>query len=118
MDERIGIFIDGSNFYFGTTKYLSIKRIDFDKLLLNLSNNRRLIRAYYYITRVPEEKSPEESRKQNSFLNHLEKVNYLEIRYGRLEKRTHHCDKCNEDSETWVEKGVDVNLAAQCSSNG
>jgi len=45
-DERIAIYIDGSNLY-STTKYLDYD-IDYKRLLELFQNKGRLIRAYYY----------------------------------------------------------------------
>jgi len=45
-DERIAIFIDGSNLY-STTKFLDYD-IDYKRLLELFRNKGRLIRAYYY----------------------------------------------------------------------
>ena len=45
--ERVAIFIDGSNLFSATT-HLNI-RIDYTKLLHYLAKKRKLIRAYFYI---------------------------------------------------------------------
>ena len=44
--DRIGIFIDGANLFYAAA-HLGIE-IDYVSLLQNLTNGRRLLRAYYY----------------------------------------------------------------------
>ena len=41
LNNRIMIFIDGSNFYYSTSK--KGKRINFEKLISELSGNKKLI---------------------------------------------------------------------------
>jgi uncharacterized LabA/DUF88 family protein len=110
-EEKIVIFIDGSNLYFSVKRAFGITKVDFHKLLEFLRQGRKLLRAYFYITSVPDQKDKEEARKQQKFLNFLRNVPYLEIKYGRLEKRETKCNACGVKSVCWVEKGVDVNLA-------
>jgi|GEM_PF-6310692 len=45
--EKTIILIDGSNFYYRTAK--KGKKIDFQKLIKELSKGRKLIKAYYYV---------------------------------------------------------------------
>jgi len=53
-NERLIIFIDGSNLFHGL-RYLNI-RIDYGKLIDFLKENRHLVRTYFY-TAVPQEKA-------------------------------------------------------------
>jgi len=109
-DERVAIFIDGSNFYHAIRNTYAIP-VNFEHLVRFLSSGRRLLRTYYYITSVPEDKDRDEARKQQKFLNYLRSVPYFEIRYGRLERRLSECRGCKQKFEYWTEKGVDVALA-------
>lgn len=45
--ERLMIFIDGSNFYYSTSK--KGKKINFEKLVGELLGDRKLINVYYYV---------------------------------------------------------------------
>jgi uncharacterized LabA/DUF88 family protein len=110
-DEKVVVFIDGSNFYYAIKRAYGITRVDFQKLLEHLRQGRKLIRAYYHITSVPEEKDIQEARSQQRFLHALRRVPYLEIKFGRLEKRETECVSCKVKSSIWVEKAVDVTLA-------
>ncbi len=46
--ERVSIFIDGSNLYH-SLKLLKGVKIDFEKLLKEISKDRLLTNAFYYI---------------------------------------------------------------------
>ena len=46
--ERVSIFIDGSNLYH-SLKMLKGVKIDFEKLINELSKDKILINAFYYI---------------------------------------------------------------------
>ncbi|MFN3598846.1 MAG: NYN domain-containing protein [Aquificaceae bacterium] len=103
--ERIVIFIDGSNL-FHAIRYLNI-RIDYQRLLEFLREDRRLIRAYFYGA-VPQEKdlkknSPEwESYiKQRRFLEELS-LQGIKVKLAKLRRLP---------SGEYVEKEVDIMLA-------
>jgi uncharacterized LabA/DUF88 family protein len=95
---RVTVFIDGSNLYHGGKR--AGLRVDIEKLRDRLVGERELVRAYYYIATVPQQMSEENARNQQRFLDHLNRVPYLDVRLGRLEKRPH----------GWEEKGVDTRL--------
>ncbi len=104
-DERIMIFIDGSNLFHGI-RYLNIK-INYAKLVEFLRESRRLVRTYFY-TAVPQEKdikkgTPEwESLiRQKRFLEELSNVG-IKVKVARLRKLP---------SGEFVEKEVDIMLA-------
>ncbi|OYD13723.1 hypothetical protein CH333_10175 [candidate division WOR-3 bacterium JGI_Cruoil_03_44_89] len=51
--ERVAIFIDGSNFYHGMRDNLGKDiNIDFEKFSKLLPGSRKLVRTYYYNSRV------------------------------------------------------------------
>lgn len=104
-DERVIIFIDGSNLFHGL-RHLNIK-IDYAKLVEFLKESRRLIRAYFY-SAVPQEKdlkkgSPEwESfQRQKRFLDELSNMG-IKVKLAKLRKLP---------SGEYVEKEVDIMLA-------
>lgn len=113
--DRICIFIDGSNFYHGLKHALNRTQIDFYKLSLLLCDDRKLIRTYYYNAPRIQEDNQEQYKAQQKFFDSLYKTPYLEVKLGRLERRdkSYSCPYCRKDCEitTYVEKGVDVNLA-------
>ncbi|WP_457638012.1 LabA-like NYN domain-containing protein [Oceanithermus sp.] len=98
--ERVAIFIDGSNLYKGLVSVLGAEyRLNFIKFIEALVAGRKLLRAYYYNAPLPTEDVA--SRAHQSFLNYLKRVPYVSVRLGRLERR----------GETFVEKGVDIQIA-------
>lgn len=102
-DERIVIFIDGSNFYHGLKATYGTARLDFHKLSLALTQDRKLIRTYYYNAPVIKQDDEERYRRQQRFFEMLYKTPYLTVRLGRLEKRP--------DGKI-IEKGIDVKIAS------
>ena len=65
--ERIGLFIDGSNFH-TTIKFLGME-IDYVKLLSEFQNYGNLVRAYYY-TALPDSNEITPLRKLIDFLDY------------------------------------------------
>lgn len=114
--ERVAIFIDGSNFYHGMKQNIGRTNIDFAKLGKLLCGERTLVRIYYYNVPVVMADDPQRYRNQQRFLDSLTYVSYLTTRLGHLEKRIRRikCQaKCRQDFEytVHIEKGVDVYLA-------
>jgi len=100
--ERIMFFIDGSNLYHSLKSARGHARIDFKFLIDKLVADRHLIRVYYYNSPVNQREEPEKYKAQQRFFGKLKKtVDYLEIKFGRLENR----------GGRTVEKGTDVKLA-------
>lgn len=104
-DERIMIFIDGSNIFHGI-RYLNIK-VNYSKLVEFLRESRRLVRTYFY-TAVPQEKdikkgTPEwESfTRQKRFLEELS-MSGIKVKTAKLKRLP---------SGEFVEKEVDIMLA-------
>ena len=99
--ERVMIFIDGSNFYHGLKNNSCNPKIDFSKLASLLCDGRKLIRTYYYNAVAKQEDDPSRYKDQQRFFESLRNTPYLTVKFGRLEKR----------GSTFVEKGVDINIA-------
>lgn len=100
-DERVVVFIDGSNFYFGCKNVLGKANIDFHRLSLVLAGSRKLIRTYYYNVPLNKEDDEDKYKAQQKFFEWLKKTPYLELRLGRLVNR----------NGVFTEKGVDVHIA-------
>lgn len=127
--ERVAIFIDGSNFYHGLKNHIGNTKVDFAKFSKLLCGDRGLIRTYYYNAPVNQEAFPDTYKDQQRFFDSLKTVPYFELKLGRLEKRTIKAnrqelieifgekiakliiDKWGETIVTYVEKGVDIDLA-------
>ncbi len=101
MEERVCIYIDGSNLYHGLKGNFQRTDLNFEKLINWLVDGRKLIRTYYYNASIPVKDNPDRAKRQQKFLAGLSKIPYLDIRLGRLEPR----------GNTFVEKGVDIAIA-------
>lgn len=100
-DERVMVFIDGSNLYHVLGQICGRHDLQFDKFAQKLANGRDLKRVYYYNIRQEFEDKPNVGADQNRFLQSLYDTPYLEVKLGIWKQR----------GGTMVEKGVDVMLA-------
>jgi uncharacterized LabA/DUF88 family protein len=98
MDDRVAIFIDGSNLYHSVQNNFGRHNINFTEFANKLCAGRRLFRIYYYNILQEPSQYPETYREQQDFLDFLRKTPYLEIRLG-------------SKKITGVEKGIDVMIA-------
>jgi len=101
MDEKVMIFIDGSNLYHALKEIIPDRQVDYNKLPQKLCGARRLIRTYYYTVPVDRIEDEDNYKTQQKFFSRLNQIDYLTIRLGRLVNI----------KGTWVEKGVDVRIA-------
>jgi uncharacterized LabA/DUF88 family protein len=99
MEDRVAIFIDGSNLYHSVKNNFGRHDLNFTELANKLAANRRLFRIYYYNVLQDPAQYPESYREQQDFLDALRKTPYLEIRLGGTKKAL------------GVEKGIDVMIA-------
>ncbi|MDP3064504.1 MAG: NYN domain-containing protein, partial [Chloroflexota bacterium] len=98
--ERVAIFIDGSNFYHGLKATVGHTDVDFWAFTQKLCGERKLIRTYYYNVAVDPTREPERSRDQLKFFERLHATPYFTMKLGRMVYR----------DNVGMEKGVDVKL--------
>jgi uncharacterized LabA/DUF88 family protein len=110
-DEKVMIFIDGSNFYHNLKDHHFNTHIDFKKFSDLLCRGRKHIRTYYYNAPVKQADDREEYRKQQLFFDGLRRTPYLELKLGYFLKKSKTCEECGHVLNYPVEKGCDVNLA-------
>ena len=103
-NERVMIFIDGSNLYHSLKGFFKRTDIDIGKLARKLLDKRRLVRLYYYNAKVGFKEEPERYRDQQAFFTSVNAIPYSELRLGRL---VYH----NWPNSPPYEKGVDIQLA-------
>ena len=115
-DERIMVFIDGSNFYHNLKTHHFDTKIDFKKFSNLLCGARKHVRTYYYNTPLKQWDDPEEYRRQQSFFDSLRRTPYLELKLGYFLKKTKTCENCGHILNYPVEKGCDVTLAVDMMS--
>ena len=99
MEERVAIFIDGSNLYRALHGTFGKASINFGKLSIVLVGDRKLVRTYYYGAAYAG--NHPKAREQQAFFDKLRMIPYLEVRLGKLRPK----------GRELVQKGVDVNLA-------
>jgi uncharacterized LabA/DUF88 family protein len=100
-DDRVAIFIDGSNLYHGLRSSFGRHNLNFAEFANKLCGPRRLFRTYYYNVLQDPAQRPDTYREQQEFLDALRKTPYLEIRLGGT--------KVSQGVP--VEKGIDIMLA-------
>jgi uncharacterized LabA/DUF88 family protein len=101
IDDRVAIFIDGSNLYHGLRSTFGRHNLNFAEFANKLCGPRRLFRTYYYNVLQDPAQRPDSYREQQEFLDILRKTPYLEIRLGGT--------KVSQGIP--VEKGIDIMLA-------
>ena len=103
-NERVMIFIDGSNLYHSLKNFFKRTDIDIGRLSQKLLDKRRLVRIYYYNAKVGLKEEPQRYRDQQAFFTSVNAIPYSELRLGRL---VYH----NWPNSPPYEKGVDIQLA-------
>lgn len=101
MEDRVAIFIDGSNLYHALQNNFRRHDLNFTEFANKLCGSRRLFRTYYYNVLQDPTQRPEGYREQQEFLDILRKTPYLETRLGTT--------KIAQGIP--VEKGIDIMLA-------
>jgi uncharacterized LabA/DUF88 family protein len=101
MEDRVAIFIDGSNLYHALRANLGRFNLNFAEFVSKLCGSRRLFRTYYYNVLQDPTQRPDAYREQQEFLDILRKTPYMEVRLGSIKMA----------QGIPVEKGVDVMLA-------
>jgi len=119
--DKVAIFIDGNNLYHGMKDTCKITRIDFRKFTNKLAQGYQLIKTYYYNSPCKQETNFDKYKSQQRFFAYLKSLPRFEVILGRLEKRIITIEPeiferikdihPQQSFETFVEKGVDVNLA-------
>lgn len=100
-DDRVAIFIDGSNLYHALKSNFRRYDLNFAEFAKKLCGPRRLFRTYYYNVQIDQIQQPEAYREQQEFLDILRKTPYLEFRLGTIKTA----------QGIIVEKGIDIMLA-------
>jgi len=111
--ERVVIFIDGSNFYYGLKSVYGDSKefsdFNFRKLGDILIEDRKLIRIFYYNASLDFKEGQERYWKQQRFFERLKNTEKLRLVLSKLQKRR---IKGTEEYYHRI-KGDDVNLASE-----
>ena len=103
-NERVMVFIDGSNMYHSLKSHFKRTDIDIGRFCQKLVGKRRLVRIYYYNAQVGQKEEPERFKDQKKFFDSVQAIPYTELRLGRLVY-------FNWPGTPPYEKGVDIQLA-------
>jgi uncharacterized LabA/DUF88 family protein len=101
MEDRVAIFIDGSNLYHALRANFGRYDLNFAEFTRKLCGPRRMFRTYYYNVLQDPAQRAEGHREQQDFLNTLRETPYLEVRLGGTKLAP---------GGVPVEKGIDVML--------
>jgi len=101
MEQRVAIFVDGSNLYHALRSNFRRHDLNFAEFTNRLCGSRRLFRTYYYNVLQDPAQRPDGYREQQEFLDILRKTPYMEVRLGGTKLA----------QGIPVEKGIDVMLA-------
>lgn len=111
--ERVTVYIDGFNLYFGLveTGFERFKWLDLTKLVNNLLKpNQELVEIKYFTSHVSN--NPEKVKRQNTFIEALESVG-VRVFYGKYQSIPIECKRCGDIRMSYNEKMTDVNIATQ-----
>ena len=89
-EEKIMVFIDGSNVYHIIKALLPDKKqfdFNFEKLLNYIIGKRKLIRSYYYNAPLDRKKNEESYMKQQRFFDKIRKIPKCNFVLCRMQKR-------------------------------
>jgi len=111
--EKIVLFIDGSNFYYGLKSVYGdekeLSNFNFFKLGEKISKNRELVKIFYYNAPLDIRKNSKKYWKQQKFFEKIKKMDKVELRLSRLQKR-----KIKGTNQYYyVVKGDDIHIAAE-----
>lgn len=110
--ERVAVFIDGFNLYFGlTSAYPNFKWLNVYLLSQNLLRpNQELVSVSYFTARIGN--NPPKEQRQNIYLSAI-KSTPAHIIYGHYKSKNKSCRRCGHSWQTNEEKMTDVNIAVQ-----
>ena len=114
--ERVIVYIDGFNLYFGMTQsYKDIKWLNVELLAQSiLKPHQNLVAVKYFTSKVSN--SPQKEKRQREYLSALETTN-TKIIYGHYKSKPKSCLRCKHTWNDNEEKMTDVNIAVHMLSD-
>ena len=117
LAERVAVYIDGFNLYYGV-RSKGWKRyywLDVSQLASNLLQaEQTLVGVKYFTSRVSSTtRDPDKSNRQNTYLEALDTLQNVEVFYGHYLVKTIQCFKCGSKWPVPEEKMTDVNIAVE-----
>jgi len=110
--ERVIVYVDGFNFYFGLKKsgferYLWLNTQELAKRLLK--PNQALVHIKYFTALV--NNNPEKRLRQKTYFQALSSLNDLTVYYGKFQNQQRKCSVCGHTYMDNGEKMTDVGIA-------
>lgn len=120
MKERVSVYVDGFNLYYGLRSQKwgrKVKWLDVGKLAANLiqPSNQALAETHYFTSRISG--PPDRAKRQTIYLEALEAVGSCVSHYGHFLSKQVECSKCGHKYTTAEEKMTDINIAIQMLSD-
>lgn len=103
-EQRVMIFIDGSNFYHALKQWCGRTDARFERVCEKLVGARQLVRNYYYNAVVDQTREAQRYADQQRFFQMVRSLPYFELRLGRLVYQ-------GWPNVPPYEKGIDVQIA-------
>lgn len=108
--ERVVVYIDGFNLYFGMTQtYKDIKWLNVELLAQNILKPHQSLVAVKYFTSFVSN-NPQKEKRQREYLSAVQTTN-TEIIHGHYKSKPKSCVKCKHTWNDNEEKMTDVNIA-------
>lgn len=109
--EKVSVFIDGNNFYFGLKKIYGndakLMDFSFEKFVNFIAGDREVIKVYYYNAPLDRTKNMDIYKKQQRFFEKLRKIPKFEVILCKLLKRR----IAGTDKYYYVLKEDDIHMA-------
>jgi uncharacterized LabA/DUF88 family protein len=110
--ERVVVYIDGFNLYFGMTSSCpDVKWLNVEALAQNLLKSHQKLIAVKYFTSLVSNNPPKEKR-QRDYISALKSTS-TQVIYGHYKSKPKSCNKCGHTWDNNEEKMTDVNIAVQ-----
>jgi uncharacterized LabA/DUF88 family protein len=108
MTQDAMMFVDQENLRNGANEYDSDYEYDFVKLRDVLLEDYRTIRSYWFASWHPDT----DGSKPQGYYMALEMSEYRVYESPRVPREST-CDECGTENETYVEKGIDIQIATE-----
>jgi uncharacterized LabA/DUF88 family protein len=109
--DRVEVFVDGFNLYFGIVEagFVHSKWLDISSLVKSyLTPNQHLVSIKYFTSRITN--NPQKQKRQTTFIEAIETTG-IQVIYGLYKAIDIECRNCGHTWSVSNEKMTDVNLA-------
>ena len=117
MTERVAVYVDGFNLYYGlrSKKWKRYYWLDLRRMSENLMKpGQRLVIVRYFTARVfPEVGDTSNTKRQTTYWEALSTLQDLQFHYGYYMVKDRYCASCGVNGRTYEEKMTDVNIAVE-----